>query len=231
MKKTFALSILTISSSFAVAQPIVGISYLRIGMVESEFLELPEIKEKNLQDFADFKGVTLDADIWRQTNETPNSIAGSRIYLPDYVEYKFKMERSILSSGAGDSYGITAIFYKKELIKLELKTAPSTAEFIDVLTEKYGKPIIVDKMKKEVCQNNFGGKSMHNSGEFSWSWRGKGPVKAMVRINQFGCGKYVASSYTVEDAKKIELAYKLEREAEINNKKTEAKTKAAASTL
>jgi hypothetical protein len=219
-------------ASSVTAQPIVSIGNFKIGMTEEEFRELPDIKSKTIQDYSNYSYRSTDSDVWRNTNESRNSTyRHSRIYSPGYIEYTFKMATGVKDFRGKDSYGATAKFYDNQLIEIRLDLSASASQFTDILTEKYGKPTVVDGMKKEICQNGYGAKTEHNTGSLFWVWKGKGPVEAEVSITMFSCGKYSGAGYSVSDAKKISFVRKLERDAEKNAKNEEVKSKASSSIL
>ena len=65
MKKFISTTFLALLlASAAIAQPIVGIGEIRIGMSEQEFLQTAEIKSKNLQDASLRKHSTSGSDLW-----------------------------------------------------------------------------------------------------------------------------------------------------------------------
>lgn len=233
MKKFSIMTISVIlSTSAAIAQPIVSIGTFKIGMTEAEFRELPDIKSKTVQDFSNYSFRSSDSDVWRNTNESQNpTYKHRRIYSPGYVEYTFKMPTGVKDLMGKDSYGARAIFYNDQLIEIRLDISASASQFRDILTEKYGKPIFKDNTTKEICQNGYGARSEHNTGSLYWTWKEKGPVEAVVSMTSFGCGKYSGAGYTVSDAQKIRFARNLEREAEENSKNEDTKRKASSSVL
>jgi hypothetical protein len=226
----FMTSAIVFASS-VVAQPIVSIGNFKIGMTEEEFRELPDIKSKTVQDFSNYSYRSTDSDVWRKTNESRNSTYGGRIYSPEYVEYTFKMSTGVKDFAGKDSYGTKAIFYKNQMIEIRLDISGSSTQFTDILTEKYGKSIFVDGMKKETCQNGYGAKSEHNTGSLVWTWKSTGPVEANVSLSSFSCGKLSGAGYTVSDAQKRSFVRNLERDAEKNSINEEVKSKASSSTL
>ncbi len=217
-------------SVMAQAQEIQGIGDIRVGMSEAEFLELPDIKSKNIQDAAN-KGHRSDRDMRKITSESQISVWYSRIFTPEYVKYEFKMATGIKDYSGKDVYDATVEFYKGELIKIMLNTSASVSNFKDILTEKYGKPTVIDTMKKEICQNSYGAKTEHNTGSIIWGWGDNGQIEASMTISSFGCGKFSASFYTISHSKKSSLVIDLERKSRQDAEKEQLKEKAGSSKL
>jgi hypothetical protein len=216
----------------AIAQPIVSIGNFKIGMTEEEFNRLPDVKSKNIQDFSNYNFWIADSDIWRKTSESRNQKVSIRIYLSDHIEYQFKISTGIKDFMGKDSYEVTARFYKGELIEIIVNTGSSTTQFREILTEKYGTPLSINNMKKEICQNGYGARTEHNTGGLFWVWKEKNAsVDASLMIVNFGCGKNAGAYYIVKDGSKADFVKNLEKEAEKNAKSEELKTKSSSSTL
>lgn len=232
VKKIITAVVMTaVYIGYAGAQPIVAIGDLKIGMTEEEFLELPDIKSKSIQDYSNKKWNSSDLDVWKKTNESRNSTYSSRIYLPENVEYEFKMATGVKDFRGKDAYDVKTIFYKGELIRIQLNLAASFMDFRNILTEKYGKPTVDDNMKKVTCQNGYGAKSEHNDGYMSWDWGGKGEIKANLFMSSSSCGKYVGSMYFITNTKKHNFVSSAERKAEEEERNEATKAKASSSKL
>lgn len=230
MIKLVISTLMVIFASSVMAQPIVSIGNFKIGMTEEEFKEVPDIKSKKIQDFNNYGYKSTDSDVWRKTNESRNSTY-SRIYLPELIEYSFKMATGVKDYRGKDLYDATAKFYKNELISINLNISISSSQFREILTEKYGKPFTENNMKKEICQNGYGAKTEHNDGSLSWIWKETGPIQASVSITSFSCGKYSGAFYNIANSSINNIVSSLEREAEKNDKIEEMKKKASSSTL
>lgn len=237
--KNIALSgIMTVvCTSAVIAQPIVSVGEFKIGMTEQEFLATSEISSRTIEEpvnrFKSFK----ERGIWKQNSESvvPEAfslIANSwRIYNPNYVKYEFKMGIGVKDSSGKDSYNAILHFYKNELISIDLSFSTSFSEFRDILTEKYGKPIIKDEMKKEICQNGFGARTEYNTGNTTWDWGGKGPIDASLTLTYYNCEKIAGTTYVIKNTKISAMVFDLEKKAMQDAASEEVKKKGASSKL
>lgn len=240
-QRLFVFFMALLLTMLAQAQEIRGVGNIRIGMSESEFLELPEIKSKNIQDAGKKKWDSNDGDVWKKTSESivPESYAQTpyywKIYTPDYVKYNFQMATGIKNDSRDkDLYDAAAEFYKGELIKIKLSIPPATSffQFKDVLTEKYGKPTRRNNMSKVICQNGYGVKSEHDDGYITLDWGSdKDQIEASLMISNRDCGEHSFSSYTILHKQKNTLVSNLERKAQDSAQKEVIKTKATSSKL
>jgi hypothetical protein len=223
-------------ASAAIAQPIVGIGEIRIGMSEQEFLQAAEIKSKNLQDASLRKHSTSGSDLWKKTQDSvvPESYARFpehwKIYTPEYSEYTFKMSTGIKDFMDRDSYDTTVQVYKNEVIYISIQISASATKFIDILNAKYGKSVVKDNMTKETCQNGYGAKTEHNTGYIANTWGQSNKISAMVMLSSSNCGKYAGASYSISDEKRSQVS-EIERKAKQEAKSNETKEKAASSKL
>ena len=178
MKKIFSLLILFLSS-ISNAQPIVGLGDFKIGMSLDEFLQVPDIVNLGVHDIStqtssDYTDKILKrtkGKVWKQTSESAVDDY-KKIYTPGIIDFEFSMALGI-KSYSDDSYEVKLRFYENKLIQIKLPTI--RLEFEDLLTSKYGKPIIENKTKKVICQNGYGAKSEHLDGSMYSKW-GKGCV-------------------------------------------------------
>jgi hypothetical protein len=223
-------------ASAAIAQPIVGIGEIRIGMSEQEFLQTAEIKSKNLQDASLRKHSTSGSDLWKKTRDSvvPESYARFpehwKIYTPEYSEYTFKMSTGIKDFMDRDSYDTTVQVYKNEVIYISIQISSSATKFIDILNAKYEKSVVKDNMTKETCQNGYGAKTEHNTGYIANTWGQSNKISAMVMLSSSNCGKYAGASYSISDEKRMQVS-EIERKAKQEAKSNETKEKAASSKL
>jgi len=223
-------------ASAAIAQPIVGIGELKIGMSEAEFLQAAEIKSKNLQDASSRKYSTSESDLWKKTSDSivPKDYERYpemwKIFTPEYSEYTFKMSTGIKDFMDRDSYDTTVKVYKNEVIAISIQISASATKFIDVLTAKYGKSVSKDNMTKETCQNGYGAKTEHNTGYIANTWGQSNKISAMVMLSSSNCGKYAGASYSISSEKSSQVS-EIERKAKQEAKINEAKEKASSSKL
>ena len=237
MKKFISTTFLALLlASAAIAQPIVGIGEIRIGMSEQEFLQTAEIKSKNLQDASLRKHSTSGSDLWKKTRDSvvPESYARFpehwKIYTPEYSEYTFKMSTGIKDFMDRDSYDTTVQVYKNEVIYISIQISSSATKFIDILNAKYEKSVVKDNMTKETCQNGYGAKTEHNTGYIANTWGQSNKISAMVMLSSSNCGKYAGASYSISDEKRMQVS-EIERKAKQEAKSNETKEKAASSKL
>jgi hypothetical protein len=231
VKKLVAIALSLVAyMSHTVAQPIVSIGDLKIGMTEEEFLVLPIIKSKNIQDYSKKNFNASEYDVWKKTSESRNSTYRSRVYLPDNVEYEFKMATGVKDLLGKDAYDVTAKFYKGELIRIQMNLSLSLPDFKNILTEKYGNPTLDDNMKKVTCQNTYGAKSEHYDGYRSWDWGGESEVKASLFMSSISCGKF-GSMYFIGNTKKYNFVLSAEKKAEEDERNEVIKAKASSSKL
>ena len=223
-------------ASAAIAQPIVGIGEIRIGMSEEEFLQAAEIKSKNLQDASLRKYSTSESDLWKKTSDSivPKDYERYpemwKIYTPEYNEYTFKMSTGIKDYMDRDSYDTTVKVYKKEVISISILISASSIKFIDILNVKYGNSIVKDNMTKETCQNGYGAKTEHNTGYIANTWGQNNKISATVMLSSSNCGKYAGASYSISSEKNSQVS-EIERKAKQAAKSNEAKEKASSSKL
>jgi hypothetical protein len=220
-----------LTSGTVVAQPIVGIGDLKIGMAEAEFLELPEIKTKSIADAAEMPWDFHENFVFKTTRDSSfaDSRKNMRVFAPGYIQYTFKMAAGIKDRQGADLYVTTLDFYKGELIQITLNTlASSFPDFLEILTGKYGKPIETDARTKEVCQNGYGARVERKNGNIVYGWRGRGPIEAEMVHSFFGC-EFNAYTYTVRNSKKRALLDSLDARAKVVAEVERLKSKANAS--
>ena len=237
MKKFISTTFLALLlASAAIAQPIVGIGEIRIGMSEQEFLQTAEIKSKNLQDESLRKYSTSESDLWKKTSDSivPKHYETYpelwKIYTPEYSEYRFKMSTGIKDFMGRDLYDTTVQVYKNEVIHISIQISASATKFIDILNAKYEKSVVKDNMTKETCQNGYGAKTEHNKGYIANSWGESNKISAMVMLSSSNCGKYAGASYSISGEKRSQVS-EIERKAKQEAKSNETKEKAASSKL
>lgn len=209
------------------AQEISGVGDFKIGMTEADFLESADIKSKIQQDAAKKSLRYSNIELWKKTNESGVE-SSKKIHIPEYVEYEFMMPIGIKNDFGKDSYETTASFYRGNLfsIKVSLSNA-SFLTFQEALTEKYGKSIHSDKMKKVICQNAFGAKTEHSDGIMTWRWGDKTKVGAILIVALAGCAKGSNVSYSVADTSLDTTVMELNQKAKLSVEKEETKSKAS----
>lgn len=222
---SFLLIACGVSTSFC--QDISGIGDLKVGMSIEEFLELPFLKEKRVQDKGNRKYPTDEGDVWRTTVESQVE-KYSRVYSIDVVQFELNASMGVPKTLGGDSYDTTILFYKNKLASVYVFDVG--LEFEKILTAKYGTPVKEDKTKRVICQNGYGARSTHFDGTESTIW-GKGKkITAILRWSFYDCGKG-ASSYTVADEAIAKTLRMIEQNGIKASEAEEAKAKAGASKL
>ena len=219
MKHLLKLIFLTFYiSNAANAQPIVSLGELKIGMTEIEFLELPEVKSKTIQDIGNKKNDLNDNVVWKKTADStiPDSFSRRpelwKIHTPEYIKYEFKMSTGVKDGMNKDLYKTTLEFYKNKLVLIDLDISGSFHTFVEILTKKYGKPVVVGKMKKEICQNGYGVKSEHDTGYTTSNWGLERDISGRLMLLNSECGKYPGAFYQITN-KQGEAVKELERVA------------------
>ena len=239
MKKLFVSTILTfLLTNTALAQAIVGIGDYKIGMSEQQFLELPEIKVKTIKD-ASNKDWPYNSFIWKKTSSSipperfainPQLAKMWKIYSTEYTTYDFMMSTGIKDELGKDEYETLIDFYKNEMISIRLILKKSYNQFDEVLLEKYGKPKTRNNLKRETCQNAYGARTEHDSGNIMSVWEGQ-PVEAFLMITTRGCGKYITNTYTIENSQKKSALVELESKARDGSSNQDIKSKASSTKL
>lgn len=227
LRKIVAFILITCATATSFAQEINGIGDFKIGMPLEEFLDLPIIKEKNMQDKTKGKYFPDERDLWKTTADSQVE-KYNRVYSADVVKFEFKAPMGVPDFLGKDSYGVTAKFYKGKLAQVYV--ADAGMEFEKILTAKYGKPIKEDKTKRVICQNGYGAKSSHLDGSESTIW-GKGKkITATFHYFFFDCGKG-DSSYWVEEGAIVKVMDRIDENGSKALEAEEAKAKAGASRL
>ncbi len=190
-------------------------------------MDLPLIKDKNIQDLASRNYSTDERDLWKTTVDSQVAIY-DRVYSADVVTFQFKAPMGVPDIFGKDSYDVTTNFYKGKLAKLHVFGVGM--EFEKILTAKYGKPIKEDKTKHVICQNGFGAKSSHLDGSESNIW-GKGKkITATLQHSFYECGKG-GSGYWVEEGATVKVMDRIDQNGRKALKAEEAKIKAGNSKL
>lgn len=180
------------------AQTIEGIGDFRIGMSAKEFLENTSMTEKRIL-----------------TNEKPSVLSfpyfdafkNISIHSPDIEEYDFVTQLGIKDISGNDNYRMKATLFKGSLVSINVTNA--NPNFIEIVTEKYGKPKHEDSAKIEKCQNIYSAITEHRDGKQSYIW-GEGAGKDVVAKyyeNNFSCSSINVQNYAV---------YSLRGMAEVN---------------
>jgi hypothetical protein len=227
LRKIVAFILITCATATSFAQEIKGIGDFTIGMSVEEFLDLPIIKEKNIQDKASRKYSTDERDLWKTTADSQVE-KHNRVYSADVVKFEFKAPMGVPDFLGKDSYGVTTKFYKGKLAQVYVSDAGM--EFEKILTAKYGKPIKEDKTKRVICQNGYGAKSSHIDGSESTIWGKSKKITATFHYFFYDCGKG-GSSYWVEEGATVKVMDRIDENGRKALDAEEAKVKAGASKL
>ena len=191
-------------------------------------MDLPLIKEKNIQDKANRKYQTELMDLWKTTADTQVD-KNNRIYSADVVRFEFKAPMGVQDILGRDGYTVTTDFYKDKLAKVYISDA--NMNFEEILTKKYGKPIKESKMKRVICKNGYGAKSSHREGWESSIW-GKGKkITATYHHYVFDCGSGGGTLYFVEEGATVKIMDQIEKNGRDALEAEEEKIKAGASKL
>jgi hypothetical protein len=199
MKRLFFTLALIAFISNSYAQDITGINNYSIGMGIDKFLALRnmnhrEQKEKN----RNAPMVPQDNSIWR-TDTNSDLPPTARYYSENNIKFEFYGGTGVRNWDGRDDYLFEANFYRGELVRISIDEAGSN--FIDILKSKYGEPTYSNGMRDQVCQNGFGAKTVHQSGETIYTWGKSSPVNSYYRVNMSNCGRRV-TSYSVADVSK-----------------------------
>lgn len=235
VKNIISLTLMTAAFvGYAGAQPIVSVGDFKIGMTEEEFLDVQEIKIKNVKDvsmktsddrYLEYLGRPSNI-VWKMNNESKNE-SYSKIYSPEITDYEFSMLLGVQNYGK-DSHKITARFYENKLISIRIPDAGS--DFEELLESKYGKPLKKDNATTVICQNGYGARSEHFNGSMTSVWGEGKPIKARIKGLFFGCGKF-KSEYYIEDIKKVSIVDAIEIKAQKEHVSAEKNNKASSSRL
>lgn len=182
------------ASSISFAQDITGVGDFKIGMSLEEFLDLPLIKNKNKKDKSGMRNAFIDENELLQTTADSKVVSLDRVYSSDVIKFEFKAPMGVPSGPSGDSYPVSTRFYKGKLAQIAVLNA---ATFLQILKDKYGKPVVVDKVKEVTCQNQFGAMSKKLDGVSRNIWgRGK-KITAEIVFTFADCGKVSTTEYYV----------------------------------
>ena len=226
-RNVIAFLLIACGASTSFCQEISGIGDFKVGMSIEEFLDLPLLKEKRIQDKANRKYTTKEGDAWKTTAESQVE-KYYRVYSTDVVKFELKASMGVPKTFGGDSYDTTILFYKNKLASVYVSDAGP--EFEKILTAKYGPPVKEDKTKRVICQNGYGAQSTHFDGTKSTIW-GKGKkITAILSWSFYDCGNG-SSSYTVADEAITKALHQIEQNGIRASEAEEAKTKAGASKL
>ena len=233
LRKIVAFILITCATATSFAQEIKGMSDFTIGMSVEEFLDLPLIKEKNIQDKAsrNYPYRTDERVVWKTTADSQLGKYHrkyDRIYSADIVKFEFKAPMGVPGHSGEDSYDVTTKFYKGKLAQVDIPNPGR--DFDKILTTKYGKPIKEDKLKSVVCQNDYGVESSSIVGSTSTIW-GKGKkITATLGNFYFGCGR-ASFSYTVEESATVKVMDRINENGSKASEAEKGKVKADASKL
>jgi hypothetical protein len=218
-KKTIAIVLTICVAATSFAQEIKGIGDFKIGMSIEDFLELPFVKENNIQDKASRRFGADEKDAGKASIESQVK-KHNRPHTADIVQYEFAAPMGIHETYTKDSYNTTAEFYNGKLAVVYVSNA--TSEFEVLLTAKYGQPTKENKLKRVYCQNAYGANLPSLGGTESVIW-GKGKkITATIGNLFYDCGK-VNISYTVADETVANILKKIKRDAaKIEDKAIEA---------
>jgi hypothetical protein len=231
MRKIVAFIFITFATATSFAQEIKGIGDFKIGMSLEEFLDLPLIKAKTLQDKASQKNSIKESDLWKTTADS--KVSGyDRVYSASVVKFEFLAPLGVPTHYdhryGGDIYEVTTKFYEGKLALAKV-SAPGV-DFEKILTEKYGQPNKEKVPELVSCQNGYGAISSHFNGVQATIW-GKGKkISATLSFFHYGCGE-VVRWYTVEETTIVKAINRIDENGSKAAAAEEAKVKAGASKL
>ena len=211
------------------ADEITGVGELKINMSVQDFLNLPEIKDKDLRDTSVYAKVPGDFYMWKKTAEDSNIDGHSRIFSKDIVKYEFMMSIGVPNILGKDRYKTTAVFYKENLV--EIVISDKLLDIKEILTQKYGKPVVQNWLKRITCQNGFGAVTNQLNGDIFYEW-GKGKKITATLMNSISdCGKDMIGIYTVENSAVSKMIYESEAKSRKAFEAESRSNKASASKL
>lgn len=239
MKKTALLSIISISFGALAAGGPTSIGDISIGMSKQEYVSiigitpldcntLPNNKLESSSGGTVIKSelkylspdrmtLCFDGRFRNKTGTVENIQIGDFSY--DVVEANYESSKVIQSIG----HSSKAIFVKDRLVSLEIYAPKVTLE---ILSQKYGAPKLIDNTKIEICKNRIGNEFKNQVGTINAVWI-NGEVNAVLRTElhpprQTCTDGLEMQYYLIEERRQLEPI-----KAAINNFKNEiAKTKA-----
>jgi len=213
-------------SSVKTAQKITGFGNYKIGMLVNDFLTLTEIKMLDLKDKTKSSYVPNDGELLRTTS-TSDIETYNKVYSEDVVKFEFNLATGVESIGK-DSHWTTVTFYKNKLVQIYIYHPP--VEFLEILTEKYGKPRILDKTKYVTCQNGYGAKTQHKDGKVAYLWTGMNSLIAEYSYLWMNCGE-ISNYYTIKDNNLIVVVDSITKAGAAKERSEATKSKASNSKL
>jgi hypothetical protein len=240
MKWIITLPITLTLCGAAIAQPIIGIGELNIGMTMIDFLELPEIKSMGIHDISERTSLDISSTnvraskgkVWKNTQKSEINYGVKKIYSSDITEFEFLMSTGVVSSSTfkTDWYPFVIRFFNNELIRISItQIEPDSQKFIQLLTDKYGGPTKDEKTNPTLCWSKFFQEELtYLNGSIVYNWGSKA-VKAQIRTNQY-CAKKSTEYYIIDEIKDS-LVNKIEQKIEREINEAESKKKASSSRL
>lgn len=203
-----SIAVIVLNCSLAHAAEITGIGEFLIGMSEDEFLNTPYVQTLSVSEKKQKMYVPKGKSVWK-TDYNSDVADGDKVYSEDIVKYELNMPLGIQDAIKDDSYNSTLYFYKGNLVRIYVHRPPLQIE--ELLTKKYGKPYVDDRMKVISCQNKFGAREPGYAGEKKLIWgKGKKVTGTFSKLGMF-CEFGLSWGYEVEnsvEAKKIDAVQK-----------------------
>jgi hypothetical protein len=221
-------------SNMAAAQPIVGLGELKIGMSEEEFLDVPDIKRRRIIPGESTGALPWEIFLFRKTSDSMpakyrQDLENWKIFSPDHTQYELSMAVGVKDKSGRDLYKTWMSFYKTKLVKILVDIKSESKTFIEIIETKYGAPVVTDRLKKEVCEDDNGKKTEYYGGSMDFDWGQKAPITASVFFSSF-CGSVVGRYEISDRVGDLEL-FKIELDLKKYFIESNKKSKAEASKL
>lgn len=193
MKKMAFLAVIVASSGALAAGGPTSIGAINLGMSKQEYIStigiapldcntLPNNKLESRSNgtvikselkylFPDKMSLCFDGRFRNKTGTIENIQIGGFSY--DIVEADYTSSKVVQSIGNSSK----AIFVNDRLVSIEIYAPKVT---LDILSQKYGAPKLLDKTKVEICKNRIGNEFKNQVGTVDAVWN-NGEVNAILR--------------------------------------------------
>ena len=202
IRKLIAPLFFVIFSNATLAQPIVGVGGINIGISTEEFLNTTPIKElKSLESLGkDKTDYILHGEdyIERISLPDPEKSTSRSTYTPGSEIYKAKLDLGIRNL-SNNLWAVEFYFYKNTLVKIVVNGRIDNIS--EVLIEKYGKPKEKKDFKNIICQNGYGTKLSKTEGTEYKIWGNGNKIVATSSFSIWNCGEGVGSQFEISDIK------------------------------
>lgn len=186
-----ALGLLACAATFA--QPVTGVSNINVGISEEEFLSSPALQGMKLMDMGWKFNRLGSGEIWRTKSGSRPQGKEEKVFGEKTAKYIFLLQLfpNPYQSSALAALGMSRLnvfFYEGKLASIEVVGPPSNDSLLETLQAKYGEPRLINGMKTETCQNDFGAQFTHDKGTLLYRWGEGKPTVAEYLITKWDCG-------------------------------------------